>query len=851
MDVKTYLHPLMKKGLTKDPNSAYNALINSLNAPLTHSEEDILRSKTNVFLASAPEDWLDTFGSWLGLKRKPQEDDDTYRTRLMEWVLVDKNDVSSIRNAIANFLNIGADSVYIYEPYTSMLYYNDKGSDYNSLKYFASSYYNYCVIDVQIDGTFPIREIQDIINLFRPAGVIYVLTINLHSFSHDAPIIDNSSSGDVPMGYDVNYYAGFNQRVNALITPNMTDDITVDNPFYWSSVASDWNEGNEYQNADGKFKDYMILGASYFSDYDPDVSDTFDDARMNFKNYDYDTNNLLSRKDTDSFTFNIGYFDSDYNPVPYTTTMLDNMATNDGNKYVVYQGSKGVKFTFDVEPGYDYAWYAKDVEGNISLSSDVQDVMCVYTDAGTPSYTIMNPDGTKTIDVIVTTTDDAVIFKEPLIIKLNNGAETDSTHAYNASLLTAQFVGGVAKVMSALQMHYGLSSSVKPGDIVKNYYPDTYLTLTYKTKDFMDKPHALDLYLYDFSAGIWSLYKSTTITNDYQQINLRIDDFTNLLNNNGLMFYRINTDVTLDVDYFALSFSNYEFNTPPLSSYFVSPNLVTTTNFNNGIIGEWDRSETTSKNLWRFNDPDIGGCWIDAGSGGLNPSGGDIDLMNIPVKPNITYMLATPLCSNNLGNSVLCWYDKDHKYIPNASPLTGGGQSKWTDTSFPYVLVTSPSNAAYCGISLNIGSNAKDVTVTFCEGTTYLPYPMKSQVVPNQDTTTNKQFKYVLEGNGGLGKFIMGNDVKHVAYGDTYQIDAWVNTTSGFKVGLVDPDCKYFYAGSTIGSNSGGWQHVTGQTSISTYNTTTRVQPLIEILNDDCKFQLGSFTITRVPNAND
>ena len=123
---------------------------------------------------------------------------------------------------------------------------------------------------------------------------------------------------------------------------------------------------------------------------------------------------------------------------------------------------------------------------------------------------------------------------------------------------------------------------------------------------------------------------------------------------------------------------------------------------------------------------------------------------------------------------------------------------------------------------------------------------MQTQVVPNQDSATNNQFKYVLEGNGGLGKFIMGNDVKHVAYGDTYQIDAWVNTTSGFKVGLVDPDYKYFYAGPTVDSNDGGWQHVTGQTSISTYNTTTRVQPLIEILNDDCKFQLGSFTITKI-----
>ena len=111
MDVTQYLHPLMQRGMTKDPNSVYNALINALNSPLNNAESDILRSKTNIMLAQAPEDWLDTFGSWLGLKRKDKEPDNVYRKRLMEWVLTDKNDVSSIRNAIANFLNISSDCV--------------------------------------------------------------------------------------------------------------------------------------------------------------------------------------------------------------------------------------------------------------------------------------------------------------------------------------------------------------------------------------------------------------------------------------------------------------------------------------------------------------------------------------------------------------------------------------------------------------------------------------------------------------------------------------------------------------------------------------------------------------------
>ena len=583
MDVTQYLHPLMQRGMTKDPNSVYNALINALNSPLNNAESDILRSKTNIMLAQAPEDWLDTFGSWLGLKRKDKEPDNVYRKRLMEWVLTDKNDVSSIRNAIANFLNISSDCVYVYEPYTDMLYYNKLGSDYNSLKYFASSYYNYCVIDVQIDNTFPIREIQDIINLFRPAGVIYVLTMNINSFNHNAPIIDMSEDGSTPMFYDETYYAGFNQRVQALITPGLSDDITVTNPFFWSTSLSELNEGREYQNEDSQFNDYMVLG-EYYNDYYPNDTDTFTDGRVYAKNYSLQDRNLMAKRDNDCLKFNIGKFDSDYQPLSFTTTLNQGSSYNN-NVYSVNSNSKGITFTFsNLDPNFPYILFYHTITG--SLDIDSVDSAAVNGDLNM-EYKIVYP-GWDTGNITFTSTKGISSFNNVSLIKLNSGDKTTTTYNYNASIDTAYGLGGVANVMGALQMHFSLPSNINKNNLLTDYYSESYLTIRMKADIPIKSTHNIDIYIYDFSANVWSLFRTTSVDdNSYIEQNIKINDYSNILNSNGCLFYKILSDVGIDVDYFGLSFSNYVYNEPRVNSYFNSSKLILKNTFTDGRLGDW------------------------------------------------------------------------------------------------------------------------------------------------------------------------------------------------------------------------------------------------------------------------
>lgn len=583
MDVTQYLHPLMQRGMTKDPNSVYNALINALNSPLNNAESDILRSKTNIMLSQAPEDWLDTFGSWLGLKRKDKEPDNVYRKRLMEWVLTDKNDVSSIRNAIANFLNISSDCVYVYEPYTDMLYYNKLGSDYNSLEYFASSYYNYCVIDVQIDNTFPIREIQDIINLFRPAGVIYVLTMNINSFNHNAPIIDMSEDGSTPMFYDETYYAGFNQRVQALITPGLSDDITVTNPFFWSTSLSELNEGREYQNEDSQFNDYMVLG-EYYNDYNPKDTDTFTDGRVYAKNYSLQDRNLMAKRDNDCLKFNIGKFDSDYQPLSFTTTLNQGSSYNN-NVYSVNSNSKGITFTFsNLDPNFTYILFYHTITGSL----DIESVDSAVTNGDlNMEYMVVYPGGDNG-NITFTSTKGISSFNNVSLIKLNSGDKTTTTYNYNTSIETAYGLGGVANVMGALQMHFSLPSNINKNNLLTDYYSESYLTIRMKADIPIKSTHNIDIYIYDFSANIWSLFRTISIDDtSYINQNIRINDYSDILNSEGCLFYKIVSDIDIDVDYFGLSFSNYVYNEPKLNSYFNSSKLILKNTFMDGRLENW------------------------------------------------------------------------------------------------------------------------------------------------------------------------------------------------------------------------------------------------------------------------
>ena len=163
------LHPLLKrKKNPKDNKDTHYAIIDMFSEELDNLEQDTIDSKIQSSLGTATGKYLDIYGDWYGLIRKKNELDDTYRDRIIEYVLLKRGTNNSIIGAIKRFLEDEDVYVDIYEPFKNIFYTNK--SHLNGEDHLMGDYYRFAIIDITIGKSFPL-EIIDEINKFKPAGV--------------------------------------------------------------------------------------------------------------------------------------------------------------------------------------------------------------------------------------------------------------------------------------------------------------------------------------------------------------------------------------------------------------------------------------------------------------------------------------------------------------------------------------------------------------------------------------------------------------------------------------------------------------------------------------------------------
>lgn len=163
------LHPLLKrKKNPKDNKDPHYAIINMFSEELDNLEQETIDSKIQSSLGTATGKYLDIYGDWYGLVRKKNELDDTYRDRIIEYVLLKRGTNNSIIGAIKRFLEDEDVYVDIYEPFKNIFYTNK--SHLNGEDHLMGNYYRFAIIDITIGKSFPL-EIIDEINKFKPAGV--------------------------------------------------------------------------------------------------------------------------------------------------------------------------------------------------------------------------------------------------------------------------------------------------------------------------------------------------------------------------------------------------------------------------------------------------------------------------------------------------------------------------------------------------------------------------------------------------------------------------------------------------------------------------------------------------------
>ena len=377
MAIKDFFHPIFRKALEADDDmhGLHDTIVDTLQAPLDQAKKDEINAKIDMYLDTSRGEYLDRFGSWFGLSRKKDWSDDYYRDRMKKHVLHERNTINGIRMALANFLETEIKNIYIYEPYRDMFIWNK--SFWNTRAFYTSPYYRYAVIDINIDA--PIKpRIVDIINLFRPAGVIWVLTNNINGISLDAPIIDLVSPKKVYLLEEDINYVGFGSRKALEINPGLDSaNAPITNPFIYNDSDSLWNGGKVYYDIVHQNQNFTYLGQMY-TDYVPGDTDTFADARAYSEQYV--TNQYASNIKGEGQTFSLSPEQNNLlGEITGRNLLLDSATQSSSAWAVKNDNNSGEKYLDSLSYKATFAWNAPKYSYSNLLNRGVIDYDKDYT----------------------------------------------------------------------------------------------------------------------------------------------------------------------------------------------------------------------------------------------------------------------------------------------------------------------------------------------------------------------------------------------------------------------------------------------------------------------------------------
>lgn len=267
------LHPLLRRKKNPNDNKDPNfAIIDMFNEELNTIEQDTIDSKIQSSLKTSTGKYLDIYGDWYGLVRKNKENDNDYRERIIEYVLLKRGTNNSIIDAIRRFLEDEDVYVDIYEPFKNIFYTNK--SHLNGEDHLMGDYYRFAIIDITIGKTFPLSIIEEI-NKFKPAGVkIYFTYDGSHGMSEDKlitsvfykgfPKVTTYQDIDIFRGYGRILYGHLNlgiAKVNDITDVFKTNNSLINSLDVLSGSAT---VGREFYNYTYKTQDSYIPRMSDF-----------------------------------------------------------------------------------------------------------------------------------------------------------------------------------------------------------------------------------------------------------------------------------------------------------------------------------------------------------------------------------------------------------------------------------------------------------------------------------------------------------------------------------------------------------------------------------------------------------
>mgnify|MGYP000917329676 CR=1 FL=1 len=604
-NIKDFLHPLWKLSQDNDRDQVNNAILSSINSELSNVEQDTISAKLEMMLGNANDEWLDFWGSWFGLKRNAS-DDEAYRQEIINHVKHPRDTIPALREAIARFLNEDVSSVKIYEPWTDIFILND--SNLNSNAHLMGDYYQYGIIDIHVNVPFD-SNLIDVINWFRPGGVIWVLTYDPGD-SSDAPIWEMSPSeasleAKLTQFEDlIGVTSHFNRGMSLdySVTSYNISEFILNYSILNSSdlIMGDDSQNNQYINSFG-----FLRGRVTPNQTDTDV--TFYNKILRVDNSEY---SKLSRPDNNYYSINVSPYNKmvnylsktqDFSNWGLTAANSVDQSTLDGcsilnitqpnyplispnvvslvkgNKYTVSFYARAVgdlPATSSINVTLGSSLSSKVVASDLTSSFKLYTLNFIYNDSGSTILNINTSFDTAKISQLQIA---KVMIRDEEInypawnIEIPDWVPNDSDFTYTDTGLTYAYSTFNFRQFfyDQVQSESDVKSAIGGSDdyTVLNSYMNTYLgskevSFTYGTDDKTNNSVSTYLMAYNFKLNIWVNLKENMLTGP-ETINDKVT-FNNLdqyLNQNGMLFVAVgvsslNHDFNLNIDTVRIDISN-------------------------------------------------------------------------------------------------------------------------------------------------------------------------------------------------------------------------------------------------------------------------------------------------------
>lgn len=292
------IHPLLKRGRREDEHDNTNfAILNALNHELTQTERDTIQSKIHSSLETATGEYLDKWGDWFGVYRRPGQDDEAYRARIIRYLLLKRGTIPAIIDAIKDFLEDYDATVVIYEPWKNIFYTNK--SALNGEDHLMGYYYRFAIIDISIDRPFP-PEIREIIQAFKPAGVLFYVNYDGSLNPNNKPWLYPSATATVTSKYVTEFLTGITNNVYGKISMSEKSGEDTDSDYFITN-DSDLNGADVLAGSFMHNRSYINLASSTMDKtYTPTVGGTLSEIKLGTTELD-DPFYMLTREEDGQF----------------------------------------------------------------------------------------------------------------------------------------------------------------------------------------------------------------------------------------------------------------------------------------------------------------------------------------------------------------------------------------------------------------------------------------------------------------------------------------------------------------------------------------------------------------------